>query len=201
MPGEDEGGSGESTPPSGTAAKTFTQEEVNALMGNTRTKAKETAVKDLLKVLGVEDEAAAQTLIKQAKDAEQANATELDKARKAHTETEGKLTKVNSELDQSKLTTAVEKALIREGLSVDAAEKVRPMVQVNKLDDDEIKTAIEELKKSLPALFSTAPAGGPPGHNPGSPPGGGSGKPNDPAAQALATLYERHPNLKTKSAG
>jgi hypothetical protein len=183
-------------PPAGDPPKTFTQEEVNAIVQKRVGGAKESATADLMKELGITDPAQAKALIAAAKAQEEANATELDKAKKAAEESAASAAKATAELEATKLNTAIVEALVGTGLTISAAKKVRAMVSVDKVDDDAIKTAIEDLKKDMPALFETQGAGGLPGHNPGSPPPGGQGKPNDPEAVALRTLHERHPNLK-----
>lgn len=199
------GGSGDGDPPpkpddppkpGDPPPKTFTQEEVNAIIQKRVGGAKETAQADLMKELGITDPAQAKALIKAAKDAEEANATELDKAKREAAENATKTASATADLESFKLTTAIVEALVDGGLTLAAAKKVRAMVTVDKIDDEVIKAAIADLKKEMPSLFETQGTGGHPGSNPGGPPSGGGGKPNDPQAQAMNTLYERHPNLK-----
>jgi len=179
--------------------KTFTQEEVNAIISKRVGGAKETAQADLMKELGITDPAQAKAMIAAAKAAEEANATELDKAKKLAAENETKAASATTALEEMRLTNAIVEALNGEGLSVSAAKKVRAMVAVEKNDEEAIKAAIADLKKDMPALFTTEGTGTPPGHNPGGAPPGGGGKPNDPQAIAVRTLHERHPNLKRTS--
>lgn len=186
------------TPP-GAPEKTFTQDELNDIIKKRLDGARSTAQADLLKDLGITDPTEAKALIAAAKAAEEANATELDKANKRATENETKATSATAALEQHQLTTAIVEALVDGGLTVAAAKKVRAMVTVDKLDTTLIEAAIADLKKDMPSLFETSGNGGPPGHNPGGPPPGGPGKPNDPQAQAMRTLHERHPHLKKTS--
>lgn len=200
------GGSGDGDPspkpddplkPGDPPPKTFTQEEVNAIIQRRISGARDTAQADLMKELGITDAEEAKKLLKAAKDAEEANATELDKAKRDKAESDTRTASATAELADSKLTTSIEKELVRAGLTVEGAERVRRLVDVQKNDAEEIKTAIEALKTEMPALFSTEGNGERPNSNPGGPPPGGGGKPiNDPQAEARKTLYERHPNLK-----
>lgn len=199
------GGSGDGDPPpkpddppkpGDPPPKTFTQDEVNAIIQKRVGGAKESAQADLMKELGITDPAEAKALIAAAKAADEANATELDKAKKAQATSDSTAASATAALEDSKLTTSIEKELVRAGLTVEGAERVRRLVDVQKNDPDEIKTAIEALKTEMPALFSTEGTGGLPNHNPGGAPPGGGGKPNDPQALAMTTLYERHPQLK-----
>jgi hypothetical protein len=175
-------------------ARTFTQDEMNQTVGEAKRRARETAQADLLKTLGVDDPEAAKALIAAAKAAEEKNATELDKASKARTEAETKAQAAEQTAAQLLLTNAIEKALIREGLSVEAAERARKLVEVDKPDPDDIKAAIASLKKDMPSIF-TAQSGGMPNTNPGAPPPKG-GKDGDPTSTAQSVLHERHPHLK-----
>lgn len=181
--------------------KTFTQDEVNAIISKRLGGAKETAQADLMKELGIADPAEAKALIAAAKKAEEENASELDKAKKQAEENATKAGTATSELEAFKLTTSIVEALVDHGkLTLAAAKRVRAMITVTKNEDEAIKTAIDELKKDMPQLFEATSEGGtPPGSNPGGAPPGGGGKPNDPQAIAQRTLYERHPELKKTS--
>jgi hypothetical protein len=59
---------------------TLTQEQVNALVGDARTKSRQKAQEDLIAQLGVSNLEEAQRLLKRAKDEEQAQMTELEQA-------------------------------------------------------------------------------------------------------------------------
>lgn len=62
-----------------TAQRTLTQEEVDKLVGNTRTKAREKAVESLIEELGVQDVDSLKELVKQAEERRLANLSEVEK--------------------------------------------------------------------------------------------------------------------------
>ncbi|MBI5954367.1 MAG: hypothetical protein HY865_22145 [Chloroflexi bacterium] len=76
------GGGGTETPPEGDKpkGKTFTQEELDALFAQRATQARNSALADLFKELGVESADALKAVIKSAKDADDAQKSELQKA-------------------------------------------------------------------------------------------------------------------------
>lgn len=168
----------------------FSQEEVGALIS----KASSKEVEKILKALGVEKVEDAQAIITAAKEAESKNLTDKEKAEKDAKEAKDAATGAANDLAALQLTTKVEKALIKAGLAVEAAERVRKLVEVDaKADDAAITTAIEALKKDMPNLF-TPVAGGSTLPPPPGTPSKKVGKDGDPAVQAAALLAERHPN-------
>lgn len=184
---------------------TITQKQLNEILKTRVGKAREKAVEDLLKDFGVDSPEAVKAIIKSAKEAEEKNQTELEKAQKSSAENEGKATAAKDELAQFKLQTAKEYALIGEGLNVDQARITAKLVDCDEDDAEKIKAAVEALKTTMPQLFEVkqedpnkpTPIGG---KNPGTPPPGGSGNGNnDPAAKAKRLLYERHPELNKQS--
>jgi hypothetical protein len=199
-------GDGDETPPpkpdpkpGDPPPKTFTQDELNDIIKKRLDGARSQSQADLMKELGITDPAEAKALIAAAKAAEEANATELDKARKEADQHKTSAAAAAAELAEFRLNSAITEELVSHGLTVAAAKRVRSMITVEKNDEDLIKEAIETLKKEMPTLFVTQGAGGPPGSNPGGAPPGGGGKPNDPQAVAQRTLHERHPHLKKTS--
>lgn len=77
--GEDDKG-GDKKPDDASGKKSFTQEELDALMGDRARRAGEAANKKLLEDLGVKDPEELKTRLKAAKDAEAASQTDLQKA-------------------------------------------------------------------------------------------------------------------------
>jgi hypothetical protein len=82
---------------------TMTQAELNKIDAETKRKAKEAERKALLEALGVEKLDDAKAIIKAAKDAEEANKSEVDKATKRADTAEANLTKLQSENTDLKL--------------------------------------------------------------------------------------------------
>lgn len=174
----------------------ISQKQLNEILTARVGKARDKAVADLLKDLGVESAEALKTVLAQVKNAEEQNATEIEKQRKKAEEAEGKFSSTASELKEFKLKTAIKDALVEEGLKPSEAVLITKLVEVEEDDPEKIKAAIAELKKTMPQVFTSANTPPVNGGNPGTPPPGGGGNGNDPAAVAKVRLYERHPELK-----
>lgn len=175
----------------------MSQADLNKLVGAAREGARKEAEKKLMASLGVEDAEAAKAAIAAAKEVEERNSSELDKVRKAADKASQEWSRSEATAKEMILTNAIEKTLIREGLSVENAERVRRLIDVSSNDADEIKSAVEDLKKDMPSLFSSNAEPKAPHSNPGSksPTSTSSGDPRD---AALKMVYERHPNLLKK---
>jgi len=197
----------------------FSQEEVNRFMREDRTKeatkARTKAEEDILKALGVENLEDAKATIAAKKKSDDEAQSEIDRAKSTEAENERKANEANATRSQLELTSKVEKALIRAGLTVEAAERARKLVDIGeKASDDDIKTAVEALKTDLPGVFAPPPEGAGDGQNkdlgpdgkpkvpppPGSNPGArkDTKPPADPHKAALEKLYERYPNKRPK---
>lgn len=191
----------------------FSQEEINRMVGEARTKSRTTATADLMRELGVENADELKTILQERKDAADKESTELDKATKKADEHEGKAKASEAKADALVLTGRIEKALIRGGLSVDAAERARRLIEVDsKATDDELKAEVESLKKEMPGLFADGDGSNnenesdedkdkdkkkdPPAGNPGGKDRRSKERQGDPAQKAMDLLYERHPKLK-----
>lgn len=195
----------------------FSQEEINRLVGEARTKARTGATTDLMKELGVESPEELKTILQERKDAADKEASELSKANKRADDNEAKAKTHEAKADELVLTGRVEKALIRAGLSVEAAERARKLIEVDsKATDDDLKTEVENLKKDMPGLFADGDGSNddsnddpnkgkngdkkdPPAGNPGNKDRRSKERGGDPAAAAKELLYERHPKLRDKN--
>jgi hypothetical protein len=192
--GEDDGGDGDKKP----ETLNITQAQLDEIIKTRVAKAKDSSVKELLKELGIEDKEQVKAVLSAAKEAEEKNKSELDKALGKSAEFEGKYTGTKKELDEFKLHVAIRDELVEQGLTPAQAKISARLVDVTENDEAKIKASVEELKKTMPQLFQAS--GKPPvqGGNPGTPPPGGSGDGNDPDAIAKRVLYERHPELANK---
>ena len=178
---------------------TITQKQLDEILKTRIGKARETAVKNLLKELGFDDPESFKTVLAAAKKAEDDNKSDLEKA-KADLEKEKSTSKsAKDELEDFRLKTAIKDALIEKGLKPSQASVVVKLVEVTENDPDKIKEAIEALEKTMPQVF-VAEGGKAPiqGGNPGTPPPNGGGDGNDPSAIAKQRLYARHPELAQK---
>lgn len=205
--------------------RTFTQEQIEKISLKARNQARRQRERDILDELGVES-------LEEAKQKLQAPVTEpKDKADKGKDDSKGDdgeavaslrkefeslKTETRSEIADLKITSKVEKALIKAGLSVEAAERARRLVDIPRnATDDDIVEAVEELQNEMPNLFpdsedtsegSGSKEGGrdtssqrqpdsrTPHSNPGSQPRKKSTTP-DVKTQARTLLHDRHPRL------
>lgn len=177
----------------------LSQDEVNKLVGKARDDGRKTAVEGLLKELGLESTATLKEFIAKAKEREDKDLSETERLRKENETLKNENSSLKStgtsEIEGLKLTVAIEKALMAEGMSMTQAEKARRMIQVEKNDPDEIKAEIEALKKEMPAMFQP-PEGDK--KTPPPPPGTQPRKQNTsgtPRDKARSLLHERHPGL------
>ena len=175
---------------------TLTQKQVNEIVKGRVGKAKEAAVAELLRELGLENTDAVKAMIQKAKDDEEKNKSELDKAKDEAVGNKTAAEAAKASLAATELNNSVILALVEQGLTVAAAKISAKLVEVTENDEAKIKAAIEDLKKSMPQLFVKSDGTPITGGNPGTPPPGGGGNGSDPAANALKRLHERHPQTK-----
>lgn len=193
--------------------KLFTQEDVDKIAQKNRARAKRSAEREILEKFGVETvEALEEKLSKQTADKSKAKST--DETTSMLEELKGEMSKfktdMSSQISELRVTNQVEKALIKAGLSVSEAERVRRLVEVpSNASIEEIEEEIETLQGEMPHLFNkqaveesdTATESRETGTNrkmpqsdPGSSPRRRRGM--DPATQARTLLHERYPQLK-----
>jgi hypothetical protein len=162
----------------GEEKRTFTQAELNALFGERGRQAKQAAISELLKDLGVESPEAIKAALKAATEAKAAQMTELEKARAQAAEA----LKKAEEAEQARTATeakALERLMRAEVIAVasqlgfnDSADAWlyidRAAIKVKEDDSFEgIDKALEAVVKSKPYLIKTSqPSGGTPTRKP-----------------------------------
>lgn len=179
-----DGGAEGGNPPA-PAPKTFTQEEVSAMLTREKDQGKRAAEEAIAKQLGVSIEDA-KKLIADAKKREDAEKSEAQKAREAADAEKAEAERNKSEAARERHATRVERALLRalpkdlDDDKLDArVSKLTRLIDVEVgADDAAIKAAVEELRKEWPELFPTNGSGNG-GKNP-PPPGDPKGKPPTP---------------------
>lgn len=177
--------------------KTFTQAEVNRIMSKEKKAGRRSGQRKVLDELGVDSiEEAKQLLTKESDsgDTGSGNSSEdsdkLDKERK-------RLERERVETKKDRLKVSIERKLIRAGVQEDLLDRAVRMIDLDDLgdgEDDEIVSAIEDLKDDIPTLFEDKRSKD---SKPGSHPGGkprSKGK-SSPRDRAMARLQERHPHL------
>lgn len=185
----------------------LTNKQLNDLIAERVRKAKGSAQKDLLAKLGIEDVDAAKTALDDHRKNQDKSKTDLERATSEATTEKQKREAAEATVAEVKLTTRIEKALIKAGQTVTAAERCRRLVDLGTdASDEDIAAEIESLKKETPALFS-APANddddGKPKGKPNVPPPGRPPAQNPPKGSpqevARNLLHQRHPKLKNKN--
>ncbi len=183
------GTSSEQTPNAGAnGGKTFTQDEVNAIVGRTRTEGREVGERALLEKLGVKSADDLTSIIQAARQAEEANKTELQRAQDAKAASDAALAEERQQREEERnaftkrlldgeiriaASTAVMdkdgKKVIRPAFRKEALEDVTLLIDRKQITEKDGKfegldKALEELAKAKPYLLEeqeTAPKGTP----------------------------------------
>lgn len=171
---------GDGNPPNGEGEKkTYTQAELNELFAQRAKSAASKREKDLLEALGVTDVDAAKSLLAKAREAENAQATDLQKAQKLAADEKARADRAEAEkkaAEQKALETALRSALTTEALKqgIDEGEltsvwrefrdsqELRGKVEAD--DDDNftgLDKAVQEIVKAHPRWLKDGAAPGP----------------------------------------
>lgn len=179
-----EGGEGSGQPNAGgNGGRTFTQEQVDVLVGNARKDGRESALTKLLKDLGVDDAENLKKLVTTARTAEDANKSELQKLTDSLAQAQKKA--ADAETDAEKQITAIKNRLMISEIKISASRTltdkegkvIRPAFRAEALDDLDkfidrslitekdgvysgIEKALDELAKAKPFLLADAGATG-----------------------------------------
>lgn len=178
-----EGGSG-----GGDEPRTFTQEEVTRMMAREKSQGREAAERALSEELGVSLDDA-KSIIKAARDAEEAAKSEAQREKEAAEAARREAEAEKAAAARERHDLKVERML---GIADEAkAARVRKMLTVEAgASDDDIQADIDSLKADFPELFTTGESGGgkrkPPSSSPpGTPP------PPKPSEDAFSRGKER----------
>lgn len=194
-----EGGTGTGT--TGEEPK-FTQADLNRLLAREKSDGKRVAQAEFLQALGVTDLDEAKSVLQAAKDAEQQQLTEAQRAKREADAEKNKATQAQAEAATLRQAAMVERALIRAGIGIDDKDGDEQLELVSRMvvvepdaDQDAVNAAVADLKKKMPQLFSPEKKPEPkvPGGDPGRQPRG-AGSTASPADQARSVLAARHPN-------
>lgn len=169
------------TPPPADPPKTFSQDDVNRLMGERAAQAKTAAVKEIAEKLGVPVDDAKSIIEKHIK-AEKDAMSEAEKAAAAaKTDREAaamELTAARHERTSARVTNALSTAGIldektRIEIAVLVAAKLDPSQEATQ---EQVTAAVDAVKEAVPVLFgkATLPPSGEPGKTATPPPPGGA---------------------------
>jgi len=139
----------------------FTQEDLDRIAGESRKAGREVAEKELLKELGVENREAIAATLKAAKDAEDSQKTELQKAQDELVKARESAEVAQAEARNSRISTALALKIRDEGINPERAAAAMRLVDSSKLEvkGDEIvglEDAVKELKTQSPEWFGPA---------------------------------------------
>lgn len=179
----DAGNGGGTTPPDagGNGGKTFTQDQVDALVGNARKEGRDGGVSKLLKDLGVENADSLKALVDNAKKADDANKTELQKlndqlalAQKKATDAEAQAAKDLAALKERVLVSEIKIAasnpvldkdnnMVRAAFRAEALGDLAVLIDRSLINEKDgnyegIDKALEALAKSRPFLLAESSA-------------------------------------------
>lgn len=180
------GGDGPDDPPE---PKSFTQEDVDRMVGQARVEARRAAERELVDQLGITPAEAKAKLDELAK-LDEARKDEATKAREAAERAEAARVAAEAERDQARAEALATAALTAAGVQAANLTHALRLVDIVAGDDAEAaKAKAEALKASVPAFFTPAPAVPPrpgatppaPATPPGTPPAPGA---IDPAREA-----------------
>jgi hypothetical protein len=206
----DEGETEETT--GGDSTRTFTQAEVDRMVGGRATKAEKAARTKLLEELGVSDPAEAKKILEAARKAAEKDKTELDKARDQATTAAQTAAEARAEAAQARRERAIDRALVQADVSPKRLDRMAKLVAIE-LDPDAddmaeaIAAAVAAVKDDMPEAFASSsepkPAGKAPSSD-GKPPVGGKapargGTSKDPLSRG-AELARAHQGRSTTSA-
>lgn len=175
----------------GDAPKTFTQEDVDRLVGGARVEAKRVAANELAAELGCTVEEA-KAKIATASAAEDAAKTEAQRDREAAAADKARADEDRRAAALERFAAKVERRLTAAGVDDKALARASRLVTLDPdADDDAITAEIEALKTDVPGLFTTTeapakPAPGTPAPKPPAAPAGGSKSMADLGRDGLA---------------
>lgn len=136
----------------------FTQEDMDRVAGDSRKAGREVAEKELLKEIGVESREALQASLKAAKDLEDSQKTELQKAQEEAEKLRVEAETVRSEARTSRISTALELKLRDSGINPERAAAALRLVDLSQLDVkgtevSGLDEAVTKLKAESPEWF------------------------------------------------
>lgn len=150
-----------SDPPPGTdrTTATFSQDQLDQIIGQRTAQVQRTAAKALLDDLGFSSKADLERFVKAAKDVERAQMTE---AERLSAEAKELIDAARIERETYAARThnlAVREALIEAGVAPAKAARAVKLVETDiGADDTTIRTAVETVRAEFPELFGTGPA-------------------------------------------
>lgn len=169
-------------------SKTFTQDQVNALLAREKQQGGRSAVKELLEQTGFADASALATFVQSQRDAEAAALSELERREKAAADKEQVATQREVAALARERTAQRRAALVALGATGDDLTDAEQLLTVaDDADDQALAEAAKALATRRPELFGTHRQAAPPAPG-GSPAGGPPPRGTAPAKPGAAGL-------------
>lgn len=135
--------------------KTFTQEELDKIVGRERGQGRKAARNELLKELGFENMEEAKGLMEQLRAAGDANLEEHERIRKAGERAQAEAKEALESAKRLKHDALVERRLLKANVDPDQTEMVAKLIEVELGSDaEDIDSAIEDLMDKMPQVFA-----------------------------------------------
>jgi hypothetical protein len=200
MPEENE--PAETGEPSSITPQAFSQDDMTRVAAREKDQGKRQGQREVLEALGFGSLDEARDFAKLLKDAEAAQLSEVERAKRDAEKAKSEAESIKAEAKRDRYMALVERELLKEGIDLNHVAKLSKLVEadVNSSPED-IATAVADLKADMPSVFgiqdvheepgaqnSGTPT--PPASDPGKAPGT---KPSaDPSKRASERLKARH---------
>jgi len=140
---------------SGNTGKVFTQEDLTRVGTREKDQGKRQGQREVLAALGVQSIEEAAALAQQLRDAEDEKLSEADRAKKEAETQRAEAERDRQAAREERLASKVERKLLKEGVDPKLVDKVSRLVEVDvDSTDEDIITAIADLKEEAPQMFS-----------------------------------------------
>lgn len=153
-------------PPPDASAQTFSQADLDRIVGQRVAEAQRQETKSLVKDLGFDKAEDLRALVAEAKAARTAQMTEAERQLEAAKTAKAEAEAMKSALAQERHSLSVERELAKAGAQGDTAKLVRLVEAQVGADAAAVAASVDQLKKDYPSLFgasglpSSEPAGG-----------------------------------------
>lgn len=158
--------------------KLFTQADIDRIVGERASRAKSSAVNDLLSSIGLDSIDALKTLVSSAKEREEADLTEaqkiqrqLEQERQAKAQLEAQIAEIKAQQTANARRNAIVNAVQKAGatnaddlfilVNAKKGQKIESLFKDGEASDDELTAFIKEVQSDFPTYFGIAGAGSP----------------------------------------
>jgi uncharacterized protein (DUF4415 family) len=162
----------------------LTQEQVDRVVGRTRTETRQATERDILAKLGYESLEEAEKAKADHEARLQAEKSDLERAQEEAAQARAEAAAASQQAARAQLQVRIDRALLESGVSTNTLNHVSKMIEVAPdATEDDISAAVASLKEDVPQLFAS-PETGAPRTPSGVPKGGTGGKNKKPASKS-----------------